>query len=94
MFDGGVDLDADLVLVLFEALKLDRELILARNEAGETISAFEVGDSLERSISQSVAAEIHDNARQRSSLVRNVGNDFAPDAAALSRSGESDKKGD
>ena len=93
MLDGRVDLNADLLLVLLEALKLDRELILARNEAGETIGALEIGDSLERSIPQSVAAEIHDNARQRTSLLRNVGNDFAPDATALSRTGKSDKEG-
>ena len=46
-------------------------------------------------ISQSVTTEIHNDARQRSSLIgAQVGNDFAPDTSALSRSANSDKKGD
>ena len=94
VFDGGVDLNTDLLLVLLETLKFDREQILARNEAREIISAFEIRDCLKGSMSQSLATEIHDNARKRSALVRYISNDFAPDTSALCRSANSDKKGD
>ena len=94
MFDSGIDLDADLLLVLLEALKLDRELILTGNETGETVSAFEISDRLELFVAESLAAEIHDHAGQRSSLIGYVGDDLSSDATALRRTDGKNKKGD
>jgi len=95
VFDSGIYLDADLLFVCIKALEFDRQSILAREQTGETISAFVVSNALKRSVSQSLAAEIHDDARQHFSLVgAKVSNDFAPDATALGRTGNGDKKDD
>ena len=93
MFDSGVYLDADFLFVFPEALKFDGDHVLARYEAGETVGAFKVRDRFELSVSQSLTAEMHDHSRQRSSLVRNVGNDFPFDTAALCRSSGDDNEG-